>query len=415
MGKKSSFDIAVEQVDGALKCLDIDCGIAAILREPERELTVSLPIRMDDDHIRVFKGYRVQHSSALGPSKGGIRYHSDVTLDGVKALAMWMTWKCAVAGIPFGGAKGGVVCNPKEMTQRELERLTRRYATEVSPIIGPKTDIPAPDVNTNPQIMAWFMDTYSMNAGVLTPAIVTGKPVEIGGSLGRVEATGRGVMIIALEALKLKHIDAQGATAVVQGYGNVGSTSAYLLQDQGVKIAAVSDTRGGIYRPDGLDARDVLRHKRETGSVVGYPGADTVSNLELLTLPCDVLVPAALERAIDDGNANDVKAKVIIEGANGPTTPEADAILDENGVLVMPDILANAGGVIVSYFEWAQNLQAYYWSEENVNTRLYRHIERALRQVLTIARQKQVSARTAAYIAAISRVAKAIELRGIYP
>lgn len=415
MGNKSSFDTAVEYLDGALKYLDIDRGIADILRRPERELTVSLPVRMDDGKVRVLRGFRVQHSTALGPSKGGIRYHPDVTLDEVKALAMLMTWKCAVAGIPFGGAKGAVVCDPKKMSQRELERLTRRYATQISPIIGPRTDIPAPDVNTNPQIMAWFMDTYSMNVGSLIPAIVTGKPVEIGGSCGRSEATGRGVMIIALEALKLKDIDPQGATAVVQGYGNVGSTTAYLLQDQGMKITAVSDSRGGIYRSDGMDARDVLRHKRETGSVIGYPRSDSVSNAELLTIPCDVLVPAALGGVIHAGNASEIKAKAIVEGANEPTTPEADGILGENGVLVMPDILANAGGVTVSYFEWVQNLQEYYWSEEDVNVRLHEQMARALRQVLAIAKEKRVSMRTAACMVGISRVAKAIELRGICP
>jgi glutamate dehydrogenase (NAD(P)+) len=415
MGNKSSFDIAVEHLDGALKYLDVDRGIADILRRPERELTVSLPVRMDDGEVRVLSGFRVQHSTALGPSKGGIRYHPDVTLDEVKALAMLMTWKCAVAGIPYGGAKGGVVCDPKEMSQGELERLTRRYATEISPIIGPRTDIPAPDVNTNPQTMAWFMDAYSMNAGLVTPAIVTGKPVEIGGSCGRTEATGRGVMIVALAALKLKDIDPQDATAVVQGYGNVGSTTAYLLQDQGVKITAVSDSRGGIYRSDGLDARDVLRHKRETGSVIGYPGSDAVSDAELLAIPCDVLVPAALGSVIHGGNASDIKAEAIVEGANEPTTPEADEILGNNDVLVVPDILANAGGVTVSYFEWVQNLQGYYWSEEDVNIRLHEQMVRALRQVLAIAREKQVSMRIAACIAAISRVAKAVELRGICP
>ncbi|HHX64355.1 MAG TPA: Glu/Leu/Phe/Val dehydrogenase, partial [Chloroflexi bacterium] len=403
MPEKTPYQIAVEQFDKASQYLNLDPGIAAILRKPKRELTVHFPVQMDDGSIRVFTGYRVQHSMALGPAKGGIRYHPDVTLDEVKALAMWMSWKCSVAGIPYGGGKGGVVCNPKKMSRGEVERLTRRFATEISPIIGPMVDIPAPDVNTNAQVMAWFMDTYSVHQAEHGGAIVTGKPVEIGGSLGRTEATGRGVMINALEAMKVQGIDPQNATVVVQGFGNVGSVSAYLLQDQGVRIVAVSDSHGGIYRPSGLDVRDVLRFKRENGSVVGYPDADVITNGDLLTLPCDVLIPSALESAIRSDNVDGVQARVIVEGANGPTTPEADLVLADKGIMIVPDILANAGGVIVSYFEWVQNLGAYYWAEEEVNQRLHRLMSSAFSDVLEIAQQKKVDMRVAAYIKAIAR------------
>ncbi len=410
-----AYGMALEQFDNAVSHLDLAPGIAAVLRQPRRTLTVNFPVKMDDGSIRMFTGYRVQHSQMLGPSKGGIRYHPDVTLYEVKALAMWMTWKSSLAGLPYGGGKGGVICNPKEMSLGEIERLTRRYATEITPIIGPMTDVPAPDVNTNPQIMAWFMDTYNMHTGAQTPGIVTGKPVEIGGSLGRSEATGRGVMFTALQALKNQQIDPQGATVVVQGYGNVGSVSAYLLQEQGAKVIAVSDSRGGIYRSDGLDARDVLRFKGETGSVVGYPGAEVITNEELLALPCDLLVPSALEAALTAANAGQVKAKVIAEGANGPTTPGADEILNDKGVFIIPDILANAGGVIVSYFEWVQDLQTYYWSEEEVNARLRKYIVGAFDDVVAISRERGVAMRVAAHIKGIARVARALELRGIYP
>ena len=370
---------------------------------------------MDDGSVRVFTGYRVHHNTALGPSKGGIRYHPAVTLDEVRALAMWMTWKCAVAGLPYGGAKGGVVCNPKEMSEKELENLTRRYATEISILMHPEGDIPAPDVNTNPQIMAWIMDTYSMHRGFTTPAVVTGKPLEVGGSKGRVEATGRGVMVTTLEALRVLDIPVEGARVVVQGYGNVGAVAAYLLQDAGARIVAVSDSRGGIYNPKGLDARDVLRHKRETGSVVEYPDAEFVSNEELLELPCDVLIPAALENQITRANADRVQARIVAEGANGPTTPEADDILAERGVFVIPDILCNAGGVIVSYFEWVQDLQHFFWSEEEINQRLSKLMRENFRAVLAVSRERDVTMRTAAYIRAIDRVARAIAIRGIYP
>ena len=415
MSEKSVYQIAVEQYDHAVRYLALSPGLAEMLRQPKRELTVHFPVKMDDGSVRMFTGYRVQHSLAPGPGKGGVRYHPAVTLDEVKALAMWMCWKCAVVNLPYGGAKGGVICDPKHMSQGELERLTRRYTAEISCIIGPMTDIPAPDVNTNSQTMAWMMDTYSMHSGEQALAVVTGKPVEVGGSLGRVEATGRGVVITALEALRVKGIDPQGATAVVQGYGNVGAISAYLLQDEGLKIIAVSDSVGGIYNPLGLDARNVLRFKQQTGSVVGYPGAEVITNEQLLALPCDLLVPAALEGAIHRGNAETIQARVIAEGANGPLTPEADEILECKGVLIVPDVLANAGGVTVSYFEWVQDLQIYYWTEAEVNARLREHVMRSFNEILAIAREKGVSLRIAAYIKAISRVARAIELRGIYP
>jgi glutamate dehydrogenase (NAD(P)+) len=415
MSEKSVYQIAVEQYDHAVRYLALSPGLAEMLRQPKRELTVHFPVKMDDGSVRMFTGYRVQHSLAPGPGKGGVRYHPAVTLDEVKALAMWMCWKCAVVNLPYGGAKGGVICDPKHMSQGELERLTRRYTAEISCIIGPMTDIPAPDVNTNSQTMAWMMDTYSMHSGEQALAVVTGKPVEVGGSLGRVEATGRGVVITAVEALRVKGIDPQGATAVVQGYGNVGAISAYLLQDEGLKIIAVSDSVGGIYNPLGLDARNVLRFKQQTGSVVGYPGAEVITNEQLLALPCDLLVPAALEGAIHRGNAETIRARVIAEGANGPLTPEADEILECKGVLIVPDVLANAGGVTVSYFEWVQDLQIYYWTEAEVNARLREHVVRSFNEILAIAREKGVSLRIAAYIKAISRVARAIELRGIYP
>ncbi len=409
------WDVAREQFDRAASYLDLDPGVREMLRHPQRELTVYFPVQMDDGSVRVFTGYRVHHNTALGPSKGGIRYHPDVTLDEVRALAMWMTWKCATVGLPYGGAKGGVVCNPKELSQKELENLTRRYATEISVLMHPEGDIPAPDVNTNPQIMAWIMDTYSMHRGFTTPAVVTGKPVEVGGSRGRVEATGRGVMVTALEAMRVMDIPVEGARVAVQGFGNVGAVAARLLQEAGARVVAVSDSRGGIYNPDGLDAHAVWRHKRETGSVVEFPGAEPISNEALLELPCEVLIPAALENQITAENAPRIQARVVAEGANGPTTPEADDILAERGVFVIPDILCNAGGVIVSYFEWVQDLQYFFWSEDEINERLSARMRGSFRAVLRLARERGVNMRTAAYIRAIDRVARAIAIRGIYP
>jgi glutamate dehydrogenase (NAD(P)+) len=412
---ENPYEIAQRQFDNAANYLDLKAGIKAKLRLPKRELTVNFPVKMDDDSIQMFTGHRVQHSLARGPAKGGIRYHPDVTLDEVRALAMWMTWKCAVVGIPYGGAKGGVVCNPKVMSARELERLTRRFTSEIAVLIGPESDIPAPDVNTTPQTMAWIMDTYSMTKGYSVPAVVTGKPIEIGGSLGRREATGRGVMFTTREALQHLGMPIEGTRVVVQGFGNVGAIGAQLLQEMGCTVIAASDSKGGIYNPKGLDAEDVIRHKAETGTVVGYPGTDTITNEELLELDCEVLVPAALENEITEENADRVKARIISEGANGPTTPEADAILFDKGAFVIPDILANAGGVTVSYFEWVQGLQSFFWSEDEVNANLEKIMVSAFKDVLAISQRREVDMRIAAYILAIDRVANATLLRGIYP
>jgi glutamate dehydrogenase (NAD(P)+) len=412
---ENPFQMAQRQFDNAAKYLDLKAGIKAKLRVPKRELTVYFPVKMDDGSIQMFTGHRVQHNLSRGPAKGGIRYHPDVTLDEVRALAMWMTWKCAVVGIPYGGAKGGVVCNPKQMSERELERLTRRFTSEIIMFIGPDSDIPAPDVNTDAQTMAWIMDTYSMTKGYSVPAVVTGKPVEIGGSLGRREATGRGVMFTTREALKHLGMPIEGVRVVVQGFGNVGAIGAELLQELGCTVIAVSDSRGGVYNPKGLDARDVMRHKKETGAVAGYPGTDAVTNKELLELDCEVLVPAALENEITKENADRLKARVIAEGANGPTTPEADDILFDKGSFVIPDILANAGGVTVSYFEWVQGLQNFFWTEEEVNQNLEKIMVKAFQDVLAISQRREVNMRIAAYILAIDRVATATLLRGIYP
>jgi len=407
--------MALAQFDRAAEYLDINAGIAEMLRHCKRELTVNFPVKMDDGTVRIFTGYRVHHSIILGPSKGGIRYHPDVTLEEMRALAMLMTWKCAVVNIPYGGAKGGVVCDPKRLSAHELEGLTRRYATEISILMSPEGDIPAPDVGTNPQIMSWIMDTYSMHRGYSTPAVVTGKPVEIGGSLGRYEATGRGVMFVLLEALKHLGMKPSESTVAVQGFGNVGTVSAALLHDEGCKVIAVSDSQGGIYNPHGLDPRDVLRHKRHTATVVGYPGSDNITNEELLGLKCDILVPAGLEGAITASNADRVQAGILAEGANFPTTPQADRALVEKGVFVLPDILANAGGVTVSYFEWVQGLQRFFWTEEEINSQLRHIIVRSFHDVLSIAQRKGVDNRTAALILAIERVHHATLLRGIYP
>ena len=413
--KENPYEMAQRQFDIAAELLNLDPGLRRVLLNCKRELMVHFPVVMDDGRLEVFTGYRVHHNTARGPTKGGIRYHPDVTLDEVRALAMWMTWKCAVVGIPYGGAKGGVVCDPKKMSQQEIINLTRRYTTEITMMIGPDKDIPAPDVNTNPQTMAWIMDTYSMHHGYSVPAVVTGKPLSIGGSEGRFEATGRGVMFTTREALKRLGMPIEGATVAVQGFGNVGSISAHLLQDEGCKIIAVSDSRSGIYNPNGLYARDVLRFKKETGSVVGYPGADTITNEELLELECGVLVPAALEEVITAENAPRVKAKIVAEGANGPTTPEADAILFDKGVFMIPDILCNAGGVVVSYFEWVQDLQSFFWHEAQINSELKRIMVRSFDEVYSIGQEKGVNMRLAAYVLGVRRVAEATMTRGIYP
>jgi glutamate dehydrogenase (NAD(P)+) len=370
---------------------------------------------MDDGTVRVFTGYRVQHSLHRGPAKGGIRFHPDVTLDEVKALAMWMTWKNAIFHLPFGGAKGGVIVDPKKLSMRELENLTRRFTAEISIIIGPESDIPAPDVGTNAQTMAWMMDTYSMHEGRSVPAVVTGKPISIGGSQGREEATGRGVMIVTLESLKHLQIDPATATVAVQGFGNVGSNSARLLAEQGVKVVAVSDVSGGIYNPSGLNIPDVLRYTQEHGTLKGFRNADSVTNDQLLELPVTVLIPAALENQITERNAADIKARIVVEGANGPTTPEADAILNDNGVFVVPDVLANAGGVTVSYFEWVQDLQHFFWTEDEINERLHRIMRDSFSRVLSTKESNDVDMRLAAYIVAVRTVADATDARSIYP
>jgi len=372
-------------------------------------------VKMDDGLVGIFTGYRVHHSAILGPTKGGIRYHPGVTLDHMRAMAMWMTWKCAVVNIPYGGAKGGVVCDPKALSPTELEKLTRRYATEIAILMSPEGDIPAPDLGTNPQIMAWIMDTYSMHRGYTIPAVVTGKPVEVGGSLGRYQATGRGVGFIALETLKRMGMGAEGVAIAVQGFGNVGSATALALHEAGCRVVGISDIEGGIYNAHGLDPNEVLVHVREAGTVVGYDGADSITNQELLALPVDILVPAAVEEVLTKDNASQVRAKLIIEGANGPTTPDADRILQDKGILLIPDILANAGGVTVSYFEWVQGLQRFFWTEEEINSQLRRVMVGSFHEVLSIAQQKGVDNRTAALILAIDRVHRATLLRGIYP
>jgi glutamate dehydrogenase (NAD(P)+) len=413
--KNDPYEIAIEQFDNAVKYLDIDPGTAEILRHPQRELTVYFPVEMDDGHLEVFTGYRVHHSTILGPTKGGIRYHPGVNLNEVRALSMWMTWKCAVAGLPYGGAKGGVIVDPKSLSLRELEKLTRRYATEISILMSPQGDIPAPDVGTNGQVMAWIMDTYSMHHGYSVLGIVTGKPIEVGGSLGRNEATGRGVMFVTRAALAKQKMKPSDATVVVQGFGNVGSVSANLIHELGCKVIGLSDVTGGYYRQEGIDVTAALKHARENGSLAGLPNAQKISNKELLELKCDVLVPAALENQLTSENARNVQAGMIVEGANGPTTPDADEIFRQRDILVVPDVLANAGGVIVSYFEWVQGLQSFFWDENEINNRLERLMVDNFERVWKMAQQKKVGMRIGAYILAIDRVAKAAELRGLYP
>ena len=407
--------IAQQQLDAVAEHIHLSPGSHARLRVPRRALIVTLPTAMDDGAIQVFTGYRVQHSLDRGPAKGGIRYHPGVTLDEITALAMWMTWKCALVDIPYGGAKGGVVCNPKEMSLGELERMTRRFTSELMVIIGPEKDIPAPDVNTNAQTMAWIMDTYSMNVGHSVPSVVTGKPLSIGGSRGREEATSRGCLYTVLDAMKYLEMSVAGARVVVQGFGNVGAIAARLMQEEGATVVAVSDSRGGIYNPRGLDVGQVLAHKRESGRVGGFPGADGVSNEEILELESEVLIPAALEGQITEANADRIQARIVAEGANGPTTPGADRILKDRDVLVIPDILANAGGVTVSYFEWVQGLMEFFWTEEEVNERLRKIMRKAFSDTLELSRRDGVDMRMAAYSLAVARVAEADRVRGLYP
>ncbi|HUK48871.1 MAG TPA: Glu/Leu/Phe/Val dehydrogenase [Terriglobales bacterium] len=409
------FRIAMRQFDYAAEKCGIEPGLCEVLRRPRRALSLSLPVRMDDGSIRVFEGFRVQHNSARGPCKGGIRYHPNVTFDEVKALATWMTWKCAIVNIPFGGAKGGIVCDPHKLSHGELERLTRRYAYEISPLIGPDKDIPAPDVYTDAQVMAWIMDTYSMTHGSNAPGVVTGKPLFLGGSLGRNEATARGCLFTIRAACKELGIKLSHATVAIQGFGNAGNIAAQLLSKEGAKVIAVSDSKGGIYNRYGLNLEELMRHKMETGSVVGFPGTEPISSEAVLELPCDILIPAALENQITLQNADKIKARIVAEAANGPTTPDADLVLHDRRIMVIPDVLANAGGVTVSYFEWVQDLQELFWDEDDVNRRLERVMTKAFADVHAMATKHSVEMRTGAYILAIDRVADAMRTRGIWP
>ena len=413
-GGGSVFNAMLQEFDGAARLLGLDPGIWKILTNPKRQIIVSCPVQMDNGDIEVFTGYRVQYNITLGPAKGGIRYHPDVTLDEVTALAAWMTWKCAVAHVPFGGGKGGIVCDPTRMSRRELEALTRRYVAEIVDAIGPEKDVPAPDVNTNDQVMAWVMDTYSMHVGHTSTAVVTGKPIEMGGSLGRREATGRGVMIVTREAAKHLGLDMKTATVAVQGFGNVGSVSADLIARTGAKIVAVTDWKGGVYNAKGLDIGQMLEFSKQHKTIDGFPGGEPIENDQLFALEVDVLVPAALENQITEENAPNIRAKIIAEGANGPTTPEAHKLLHQRGIFVIPDILANAGGVTTSYFEWVQDRHGYFWEEEEVNRRLEIKMVEAFNDVLQTSIKYKTDLRTAAYVVAINRVATVTRMRGMY-
>ncbi|MGI8847396.1 MAG: Glu/Leu/Phe/Val family dehydrogenase [Candidatus Dormibacteria bacterium] len=406
---------AQRQFDRAATILDLPQSLRGVLREVRRELLVRFPVKMDDGGLRMFEGYRVQHNLTRGPAKGGIRFHPETNLEEVKALAMWMTWKCALVNIPYGGAKGGVAVDPSALSRRELERLSRRFASEIAILIGPDSDIPAPDVNTSGQVMAWIMDTISMEHGYSIPAVVTGKPIDIGGSEGRLSATGRGVAITAVEACRRLNLDPAQTTVGVQGFGNVGSVTAQILAEREFRVVAVSDVRGGIYDPTGLDIPAIIAHRKGAGELAGVSGTRAVTNAELLELPVDILVPAAMENQITSRNAASIRAKVVIEGANGPTTPDADDILDARGVVLVPDILANAGGVTVSYFEWVQDLQSFFWEEGEINLKLERIMQRAFAQMCDHADERRVSLRLGAYLVAVKRVADATAVRGIYP
>ena len=411
-----TFRMACQQFDLVADLLQIDSNERDRIKYPKRSMTVALPIHRDDGSTQVFVGHRVQHHLSLGPTKGGLRYHPDVELGEVAALAMWMSWKCALTGLPYGGAKGGIACDPLQLSRQELERLTRRYTQEMIPFIGPQVDIMAPDVGTNEQVMAWMMDTYSVHVGSATPGIVTGKPVGIGGSLGRREATGRGVAYLANRAMDTLKLDAGKATAVVQGFGNVGSIAAFSLAKYGVKIVAVSDAFGGVFNPAGLDLRKLEKHVAEARTVKGFAEGEPVTNEELLTLPCDILVPAALERQITAVNAGALRCRILAEGANGPTTPEADVILAQRPeIFVIPDILCNSGGVVVSYFEWVQDLQSFFWNETEVVDKLFRILEGAFNQTVTLSRKQGISMRLAALSLGVRRVAEAKRTRGLFP
>ena len=416
VARMSALDSALYQLNEAVEQLGLDAGLHKMLATPRRSMQVAVPLRRDDGTLEVLNGYRVQHNLSRGPAKGGVRFHPSTDLDEVRALAMWMTWKCALIGIPYGGAKGGVAVDPRLLSRNELERVTRRYASEIMPIIGPEKDIPAPDVGTDEQTMAWMMDTYSTHAGYTVTGVVTGKPVSIGGSEGRGGATSRGVMYSAFCALREGGIDHRGATVAVQGFGKVGGLAAQYLHDAGCLVVAVSDWKGGVYSSKGLNPAALLAHiKSGADTVVGYPGVDTITNDELLELDVDVLVPAALEGVLHEGNADRVRAFFVVEGANGPTTPDADKVLEGNNVLVVPDVLANSGGVAVSYFEWVPDLQAYFWTEDEVNDRLRSLMETAYDQVSTLARERGVSLRVAAQMIGVGRVAEAHKIRGLYP
>jgi glutamate dehydrogenase/leucine dehydrogenase len=413
--KPNPFENALEQLRIAAEYLKLDEGLHQILASPKRQLTVSLPVKMDDGKIKVFTGYRVQYNDARGPFKGGIRYHPGVTLDEVKALAAWMTWKTSVANIPYGGAKGGIICDPKHMSMGENERLTRRFAAAIAPIIGPYKDIPAPDVYTNSQTMAWILDTYSTLEGIMTPGVITGKPISLGGSLGRDKATGRGAVFCTVEAAKVNNIDLKKATFAVEGYGNAGSFYAQILQTYGAKMMAASDSKGAIMSKTPIDADKLIAHKEKTGSVVGFPGSQEISDKELLQMDVDVLSPAALENAILPDTAKGIKAKIIAECANGPTTPEADKILHKNKVFMIPDILANSGGVIVSYLEWVQNLERIMWTETEVNGMLEKKITSAFHDVHNASVKHNTDMRTGAMIVGVGRVADAVKTLGVFP
>lgn len=411
----SAFQQAQRQFQQAADVIGLSDDQRRMLGEVKRELTVHFPVKMDDGSVRLLTGYRVQHNISRGPAKGGLRYHAGLTLDLVKALAMLMTWKCAVVGLPYGGAKGGVDVDPQQLSENELEHLTRRYATEIALLLGPERDIPAPDMGTDARVMAWIMDTISMHEGHSVPASVTGKPLDVGGSEGRVQAPGRGVTYVTLEAIKYLHVEDETPTAAVQGFGTVGRWAARLLQEAGMRVVAVSDSKGALYNPHGIDLSDLEEHRKARGSVVGFKKAEAIAHADLLELPVTVLVPAALENQITQANADRIRARLITEGANGATSPEADAILRDRGVFLVPDILANAGGVIVSYFEWVQDLQAFFWEEEEINTKLHHVITRAFYEVLHMSVNRRLDMRTAALALGVGRVASATIVRGIYP
>jgi glutamate dehydrogenase (NAD(P)+) len=412
---RTLWDVALEQFNTASDLMGLDDGMRQVLGHCQREFTVNFPVEMDDGSIKVFTGHRVQHNRNPGPTKGGIRYHQDVTMEEVKALAMFMTWKCAVVSIPYGGAKGGVRVNPKDLSSNEVQNLTRRFTTELMPIIGPDKDIPAPDVNTNSQTMAWLMDTYSMNVGYSVPGVTTGKPIVLGGSEGRNDATGRGCVFAINEAARDLGIDVTQAKVAIQGFGNVGGTAARLIEEEGATVVAVSDSSSGIYNPNGLKYAEVERYKRETGRLADFPEAENVSNSELLELPCDVLIPAALENQITARNADRIQARLIAEGANGPTTPEGDRIIHDRGITLLPDIYANAGGVTVSYFEWVQAMQAFPWTEQQVNERLRLVMSKSYQALRDTTQRHDVGFRTGALLRAIERVAEFTRIRGVYP